>query len=114
MLLLQATANEGVAIEDVARAVDDEIARIVRDGVTEDELARAKTRAEVDFAHQLENYDARADLIGMFATYFGDPTLIEHWLDPYRSATTDDLVRVAAEKLVPENRVTIDFLPEAI
>lgn len=113
MLMLQATANEGVSIDDVAKAVDDEIARIVRDGVTEDELARARTRAEVDFAHQLENYDSRADLIGMFATYFNDPALTESWLDPYRSATTDDLVRVAAEKLVPENRVTIDFLPEA-
>jgi len=113
MLLLQATANEGVSIDDVAAAVDDELARIAAGGVSADELSRAQTRAEVEFAHQVENYDSRSDLLGMLSTYFGDPTLIHRWLDPYRAATADDLVRVARERLAPENRVTIDFLPEA-
>lgn len=112
MLMLQATANEGVTVEQVEQAVDAELARIARDGVTDDELDRAKTRAEVDFAHQLENYDSRADLIGMMATYFGDPGKVQTWLDPYRAATPAALQRVAAEYLVPDNRVTSLFVPE--
>jgi predicted Zn-dependent peptidase len=111
MMLLHATAREEVTPEAIEAAVDEEIARIARDGVTEDELTRAKNRAEVDYAHQLETYDSRADLIGMFATYFGDPSLVQRWLDPYRSATVEDIKRVAGQYLVAENRATTVFVP---
>jgi zinc protease len=113
IFLVQATAKEGVAIEQVEKSIDAEIARIAHEGVSADEVERAKTRAEVEFAHQLENYDTRADLIGMMATYFGDPGRVDRWLDPYRKATADDLSKVAAKYLVPENRVTSLFVPEA-
>lgn len=113
ILMLQATAREGVAIETIEAAIDEEVARLSVDGITEDELTRAKNRAEVEFAHQLETFDARADLLGMMSTYFGDPALIHRWLDPYRSATADDLAHVARKYLIPENRVTSVFVPEA-
>jgi zinc protease len=112
MMLLHATAKENVSIDEIESAVDEEIGRLVADGITEDELTRARNRAEVDYAHQIENYDTRADLIAMMATYFGDPTLVHRWLDPYRAATADDLRAVAKKYLVPENRVTSVFTPE--
>jgi predicted Zn-dependent peptidase len=113
MLLLHATAKEGVSLDEIERAVDAEIVRLAGEGVTEDELVRAQVRAEVDFAHQLENFDSRGDLIGMMSTYFGDPSMIHTWLDPYRAATGDMLAAVAGQFLVAENRVTIHFVPEA-
>ncbi len=113
MLMLQATANDDVAIETVERAIDDEIERLAAGGITDDELTRAKNRAEVDYAHQIENYDTRADLIGMMATYFDDPKRVVDWLEPYRATTADDLQRIVQTYLVPENRVTSIFTPEA-
>jgi zinc protease len=113
ILMLQATAREGVAIEAIEAAIDEEVARIAVDGITEDELTRAKNRAEVEFAHQLETFDGRADLIGMLSTYFNDPSLIHRWLDPYRTATAADLEHVARKYLIPENRVTSVFVPES-
>jgi predicted Zn-dependent peptidase len=110
--MLQATANEGVSIEAVENAIDAEVARIASEGVTTDELTRAKNRAEVEYAHQIENYDSRADLIGMMSTYFDNPALVHTWLDPYRAATGDDLQRVARQYLVADNRVTSLFVPE--
>ena len=112
MLMLQATAREGIAIEEIEAAIDGEVARVALEGLTEDELTRAKNRAEIEFAHQLETFDARADLIGMMSTYFGDPSLVHRWLDPYRTATIDDLAHVARKYLIPENRVTSVFIPE--
>ena len=111
MLLLHATAKEGVEPEQLERAIDDEIARLVSGGTTEDELTRAKNRAEVDFAHQIENHETRADTIGMLATYFGDPTMIHRWLDPYQAATAAELTDVAARYLVASNRATSVFVP---
>jgi len=113
MLMLQATAKEDVEVETVERAIDEEIERVAAGGVTEDELTRAQNRTEVDYAHQVENYDSRADLIGMMSTYFEDPHRVIEWLEPYRHATANDLKRVAQNYLVPENRVTSIFVPEA-
>ena len=112
IFMVQATANEDVPIEQVEGAIESELVRIASDGVTADELTRAKNRAEVDYAHQIENYDARADLIGMMSTYFGDPSMVHTWLDPYRSAAAGDLQRVAQQYLVAANRVTSIFTPE--
>jgi predicted Zn-dependent peptidase len=113
ILMLQATAREGVQIEQLEAAIDAEVARVAIDGITEDELTRAKNRAEIEYAHQIETFESRADLIGMLATYFGDPSLVQRWLDPYRAATADDLAHVARKYLIPENRVTSLFVPEA-
>jgi zinc protease len=112
MLMLHATAKEGVEIERLEQAIDAELERLAGGRISADELTRAKNRAEVDHAHQLENYDARADFIGMLTTYFNDPERISTWMDPYRAATADDLLRVAQQSLVPENRVTSIFVPE--
>ena len=111
ILMMHATAREGVAIETIESAIDEEVAKLSVGGITEDELTRARNRAEVEHAHQLETFDARADLFGMMSTYFGDPSLINRWLDPYRAATPDDLAHVARKYLIPENRVTSLFVP---
>lgn len=112
MLLLQATAREGIAIEELEAAIDEEVARIAISGISEDEMTRAKNRAEMDFAHQLETFDARADLLGMMSTYFGDPSRVQRWLEPYQAATAEDLAHVARKYLIPENRVTSIFVAE--
>ena len=113
MLMLQATAREGVQIEQLEAAIDAEVARVAIDGITDDELTRAKNRAEIEYAHQIETFESRADLIGMLATYFDDPSLVQRWLDPYRAAKADDLAHIARKYLIPENRVTSVFVPES-
>ena len=112
MILLHATAKEDVPIEQIETVLDDEIARLVRDGITEDELTRAKNRAEAEYAHQIENYDARADLIAMLSTFFDDPSIVHTWLEPYQKAKASDLTEVARKYLVPANRATTVFVPE--
>jgi zinc protease len=112
IMIVQATAREGVQIETIEAAVDAEISRIAIHGLSADELTRARTRAEIDFAHQLQTFDSRADLLGMFSTYFGDPMRIHNWLDPYQSSSAEDLAHIARRYLIPENRVTSLFVPE--
>ena len=104
--------RESISLERIEEELDAEIARLVESGITDDELTRARNRAEIEYAHQIENYDTRADLIGMMATYFGDASRVNTWLEPYNAATTEDLRRVAGQYLVPGNRATSLFVPE--
>ncbi|HUP47585.1 MAG TPA: pitrilysin family protein [Thermoanaerobaculia bacterium] len=112
MIMLHATSKEGVEAEALEAAIDEEIERLVSGGITAEEVTRAKNRAEIDFANQVENYDARGDLLAMLTTYFGDPAMIHRWLEPYQAATPADLVRVAGRYLTPENRATSLFVPQ--
>ncbi len=112
IMLMHATAREGVDIAQLERSLDAEIDRLVSGGITDDEMTRARNRAEIEYAHHIENYDTRADLIGMLATYFNDSARVHHWLEPYNRAKASDLVDVARRYLLPENRVTSVFLPE--
>lgn len=113
ILMIQATAKEGIDLETIEKAVDEEITRLGRDGITADELTRAVNRAEIEYAHQVENYDSRADLIAMLATYFDEPQLVNGWLDAYRSSTREEVAAVAAKYLVPENRASSLFVPQS-
>ena len=111
MLVVMATARPGTSIETLEAEIDRLIEETVASGVTDDEIERARNQTETDHAHQVEQYETRADLIGMFETFFGDATLIDGWLDHYGKLTPGQLQEDAARIFRPDNRVTVTFLP---
>lgn len=111
MIMLWATAKQGVTAERLEAALDKEIDRLVREGITEEELVRAKNQNATDFAHQLEDVGSRADFLSMITTYFGDPKLANTWLDRYDAVTRADMQRVAADNFTKDRRVTLYYLP---
>ena len=52
LLYITATPRPGVKMEDLQKGIDDEIAAAVKDGVTPEELAKAKTRLLRGFIDQ--------------------------------------------------------------
>ncbi|HUF17404.1 MAG TPA: pitrilysin family protein [Thermoanaerobaculia bacterium] len=112
MMIMWATAKPGVPIERVEAALDAELRRVAASGVTNQELARAKTAAEAGIANQLNKFAARADLINQVTTLFGDPRLVNDIIPQYQAITAKELQDVAARYLVPDNRVTVTFVPQ--
>ena len=49
----------------------------------------------------------------MYATLLDDPDLINRQLDRYLAVTAADIQAVAAEFLVPDNRVVLTYIPAA-
>jgi zinc protease len=111
MLLLWATAKQGVTPERLEAALDAEINRIAREGVSEAELTRAKNQTETDYAHQLEDVSSRADLISMLTTYLGDPRIVNTWMDRFNRITRDDIQQIA-RTFGPSDRVTLHYVPQ--
>lgn len=111
MLLFWATAQEDASLDALERAFDAEIDRVMRDGLNEIEITRVRNQTETDFAHQVEDFDSRADLISRMYTFFGDPRVVDDWFDRYRAVTLDDVNAAARRYLVPDNRVTLRMVP---
>jgi predicted Zn-dependent peptidase len=53
----------------------------------------------------------RADRLSMFATYFGNPELVNEQVEQYRAVGIDDVNRLISRCLVPQNRATLLYVP---
>jgi len=103
--------------DDVMKAVDGVIEGVQKNGITEDELKRAKVNFRSSFYDILEGGLApgfgRADLLAAFALYDDNPNRINTILGELDKVSTADVQRAAREYLVPANRTSIDRRPEA-
>ena len=108
-----ATVRPGVDPAVVERAFEEELERLGREPVTDDELARARALIETYELEALQRVDERADRLAMFATLLDDPDLINRQLDRYLSVTAAEIQAVAAEVFRPDNRVVITYMPAA-
>jgi zinc protease len=100
------TAREGHEAPELLAALDAELARVCRDVVTDDELARAKARLELGILQSLESTAGKAEQIGFYDLLLGDPTAIFRRLEAYRRVTAVD-VRKAARRYVRQDARTI-------
>ncbi|HEX6126595.1 MAG TPA: pitrilysin family protein [Pyrinomonadaceae bacterium] len=109
------TARPGTELSQVEQVVNQEIARLAKEGPTQAELDRAKTKWESGFISGLENiggFGGKSDRLNQYNTYLGDPGKFEADLARRRNATIDG-VRSAVDKyLNTKNRVLVRFRPE--
>jgi predicted Zn-dependent peptidase len=75
-------------------------------------VKRAVALIETDFLASMQSASERADQLSRFATYFGDASLVNEQVDRYRAVTVDDVNRFVRERLGPENRVSLVFVPK--
>jgi predicted Zn-dependent peptidase len=106
-----ATARPGVDLERLEATYWEELARIARECVTEDELARAKALIEADELGALMRVEERADRLSMFATLLDDPGMVNRMLPRYLAVTAEQIRDVCAAVFVPENRLVLTYVP---
>ena len=95
----------------VERAFEEELERLGREPVTDDELARARALIETFELEALQRVEERADRLSMYATLLDDPDMINRQLGRYLAVTAADIQAAAAEVLRPDNRVVLTYLP---
>ncbi|MGX5843829.1 M16 family metallopeptidase [Mesorhizobium sp. ArgA1] len=99
-------------LSDVEAAVDAEIARIVKDGVTADELEKAKARYIRAMIFARDKQDEMANLYGAELATGGNVKDIEEWPDRIRKVTVDEIKAVAARYLLLDRSTTGYLLPQ--
>lgn len=94
---------EGDATQAEA-AFTQQIERVIKEGVTKDELARARSQALADFWRGLATIDGKAQALGTFAVLQGGHEKLFDAPRGYEAVTQEDLQKVAAELLRQTNR----------
>ncbi|MEZ5484618.1 MAG: pitrilysin family protein [Lysobacteraceae bacterium] len=95
-------------------AIDEEVARIVKDGVDDATLARVKTAMLADWYNGLESFISRADTLAKLQTLWGDANVVNQIAGKIEAVTSADVQRAAATYLTRANRTVIDRQPEAM
>ncbi len=111
LLVVDVTARPGIDAEVLGREVAKEIDALQAGGVDSAEVERAVALIETDFVASMQAAGERADKLSLFATYFGDPRLLNEQVDRYRSVTADQVNAFVRSRLGADNRASLLYVP---
>jgi zinc protease len=100
--------SDAAAVEAI---LDEELLRMAREHVSDDELARAHALIESAEMAALSRMDEVADRLSMYATYFDRPELVNEQLGRYLAVDAEAIREVCAEVLDTDARTVITYVP---
>jgi len=109
------TAKEGHALDEIEREVDVILQDILTNGVTERELALARTNWEASFVRGFERiggFGGRADRLNSYNTFLGDPGKLQWDMERYSTPTVADIKRYARRYLDLDARAILHIYPQ--
>ena len=111
LLVADVTARPGVAAGRLEEETVREIDALHRDGVRDEELPRALALIETALVRSLQSAGERADKLSMFATYLGDPALVNEQMERYQAVTVEQVNAFARRALGEDNRISLLYVP---
>ncbi|HEY0593792.1 MAG TPA: pitrilysin family protein, partial [Thermoanaerobaculia bacterium] len=114
LFMIQVTPRPGRAPAEMAKLVDQEIAKLVREGVTDRELQRVKNSVSAGFLDRLSavgGFRGKADLLNYYNYFVGTPDYVQQDLSRYTAATAADIQRVAKAQFA-KPKVVLTVVPE--
>ncbi|MGO4882986.1 MAG: M16 family metallopeptidase [Bryobacteraceae bacterium] len=111
--VIQVTARPGHNLDELEKAIDEELARFVKDGPSAEEVQRVSTQYVAGFLRGVERiggFGGSSDRLAQYAVYTGDPDGYKVTLKRVRGATPDDL-KGAANRWLTDGVYIADVLP---
>ncbi|HEU5303904.1 MAG TPA: pitrilysin family protein, partial [Gemmatimonadales bacterium] len=120
LFVIEATARPGIELAQVEKAVDEELARLLRTGPTPAEVQRVRTQYRAGFIRGIERiggFGGKSDVLALGEVFAGRPDFYKVRLDRVEQATAARLLRSARQWLTdgvyvlevqpyPEHQVT--------
>ena len=98
---------------DAEKALQDQLDKILKEGVTEAELDKAKTRFLTGKLLERETNNGKASALGEAAVIYRNPDHVNTDLAEFQAVTTDQIKEVMNRYLTGKKTVVIEYLPEA-
>ncbi len=112
LAIMLGIANMGIKPNELEKAMLDEIEKVKKSGITDEEYSKLQNQAESDFINQNQKDIGVATNLATYYTYHRNADLINTELDNYKKVTKDDIKRVANKYLTKENRLVVYYLPK--
>jgi zinc protease len=115
IFILWATAQPGGDLAEVERAIEEEVARLLEEGPTAEEVERTKTTQRAGFIRGIERvggFGGKSDILAASEVYFGSPDAHEENQARILGATAEQVQEVAQRWLTP-GVFTLQVLPFA-
>lgn len=111
-VLFYAVPRSGVDLANVETAVDEQIAQLLKDGVTAGEVASTIKRMLSAAVYARDGLETGARVLGQALANGGTIADVEEWPDRLAKVTPDDVMGAARLVLQPERAVTGELLPK--
>jgi zinc protease len=111
VLLALGISNQGVTPDSLEAGLAAEFAKVIREGVTEAELNKAKNGYRTQLITQQQQALAKAEALQSAALFLGDPEAVNSNWRRYLAVTAADIQRVAATYFRPENSLVLLITP---
>ena len=105
------TAAPDQSLEEIDRTLLQTIEELRQNGVSQEELDRAKTQLKTTFVLYSQDITSQGSELGYYETVAGDYQYSDRYLAAVEQVTTDDIKRVAQTYLDPAKRTVGFFEP---
>jgi zinc protease len=113
LLTFRVIVASGKSLPEAEKSLNDQIEKILRDGVTEADLDKAKNRFLTGKLMERETNNGKASALGEAAVIYRDPNHINTDLARYQAVTTSEVKDVLSKYLAGKKKIMIEYLPEA-
>ncbi|PRX30980.1 zinc protease [Orenia metallireducens] len=110
-LLYTVPMSEGI-VYDVRYDFDQELEKLIEQGIKENELKIVKKRVLKDLIFSQKDISSAADTVATSVVRYNDPTLYQKNIQRLKNLTTKDIIRVAQKYFVRDNRTIGYILPK--
>lgn len=112
LLVADVTGRPEISGEQLLEEVERQLTKLSAEDVTGLEVERAVSLISTDLLKALQSASERADRMSMFATYFGDASLINAQAEKYASVSASRVNEFTREYLAPDNRTNLVYVPK--
>ncbi|WP_159946795.1 M16 family metallopeptidase [Polaribacter septentrionalilitoris] len=101
-----------VSLDDLVTEMDEEIAKIQKDLISEKAFMKLQNQFENNFVNSNSSVTGIANSLARYHVMYGDTNLINSEIEIYRSITREEIKEVANKYLQTNQRLILEYLPK--
>ncbi|HEX7516865.1 MAG TPA: pitrilysin family protein [Chthoniobacterales bacterium] len=114
LLVFRAVLASGKPVEIAKKSLSDQIENVLKKGVTDLELAKAKNRLLTSKLLERETANGKANALGEAAVVYGDAARVNTDLAMVQAVTVAQIKEVLNKYITGKKKVVIEYLPESM
>jgi zinc protease len=114
LLVFRLILASGKTIAEAEKSLSNEIDDVLKNGVTEAELEKAKNRFLTGKLEERETVNGKASALGQAVVVYGDATRVNTDLAKLQAVTTTEIKEALNRLITGKKKVAVEYLPETM